>query len=102
MIYPPPAVPKLVAIAGRDEAAVQEAARRYSYESYYTNWRDMLADPHVQLFDNGGPNNLHAEPWIAAAPAGEHVLCEKPRARSRAGAKNTLDAVKQARRKHTR
>ena len=100
MIYPPPAVPKLVAIAGRDEAAVQEAARRYSYESYYTNWRDMLADPHVQLFDNGGPNNLHAEPCIAAARAGKHVLCEKPLARSRAEAKTMLDAVQQAGVKH--
>jgi len=34
MIYPPPAVPNLVAVAGRDEAAVQEAARRYGYESF--------------------------------------------------------------------
>ncbi len=29
MMYPPPAVPKLVAIAGRNEAAVSEAAKRY-------------------------------------------------------------------------
>src|SRR6266550_8821935 len=82
MIYPPPAVPKLVAIAGRDEAAVKEAALRYGYEGYYTDWRKMLADPRVQLFDNAGPNNLHAEPCIAAAEAGKHILCEKPMARS--------------------
>ena len=37
MIYPPPAVPKLVAIAGRDEAAAQEASLRYGYEGYYTD-----------------------------------------------------------------
>lgn len=29
MMYPPVAIPKLVAISGRNEAAVQEAARRF-------------------------------------------------------------------------
>ena len=100
MIYPPPAVPKLVAIAGRDEAAVKEAALRYGYEGYYTDWRKMLADPRVQLFDNGGPNNLHAEPCIAAAEAGKHILCEKPLARSREEAQTMLNAVKKTGVKH--
>ena len=100
MIYPPPAVPKLVAIAGRDEAAVKEAALRYGYEGYYTDWRKMLADPRVQLFDNAGPNNLHAEPCIAAAEAGKHILCEKPMARSREEAQAMLNAVKKAGVKH--
>ena len=31
MMYPPPAVPELVAISGRNEDAVAEAARRYGY-----------------------------------------------------------------------
>src|SRR5207302_4088195 len=38
----------------------------------------LIGDPDVQLFDNAGPNNLHAEPTIAAADAGKHVVCEKP------------------------
>ncbi len=100
MVYPPPAVPKLVAIAGRDEVAVKEAALRYGYEGYYTDWRKMLADPHVQLFDNGGPNDLHAEPCITAAEKGKHILCEKPMARSRQEAKAMLDAVQKAGVKH--
>ncbi len=93
MVYPPPAVPKLVAIAGRDEAAVTEAARRYGYERPYTDWRELVADPRVELFDNGGPNGLHAEPCIAAAAAGKHILCEKPLGRTREEAKAMLDAV---------
>ena len=39
---------------------------------------ELVADPRIGLFDNGGPNALHAEPTIAAAEAGKHVVCEKP------------------------
>jgi predicted dehydrogenase len=78
MAWPPPLMPRLVSIAGRDEQAVAAAAHRYGFERYATDWRELVADPEVQLFDNGGPNNLHAEPTIAAAEAGKHVVCEKP------------------------
>lgn len=100
MMYPPPAVPRLVAIAGRNKTAVAEAARRYGYEKYYLDWRQLIADPDIQLLDNGGPNNLHAEPCIAAAQAGKHIFCEKPLARTAAEAKTMLDAVQQAGVKH--
>src|SRR5690606_14456357 len=70
MMYPPPAIPVLVAIAGRNQEAVTEAQRRYGYKRAYTDWRQMIEDPEVQLFDNGGPNDAHAEPSIAAAQAG--------------------------------
>jgi predicted dehydrogenase len=100
MIYPPPAIPKLVAISGRDEEAVKEAARRYGYQKFYTDWRDMIRDDEVQLFDNGGPNNIHAEPVIMAAQAGKHILCEKPLARTAKEAASMLEAVTKAGVKH--
>jgi predicted dehydrogenase len=100
MMYPPPAIPKLVAVCGRNEAAAAEAARRYGYMGYYTDWRKMLEDDRVQLFDNGGPNDAHAEPCIAAAKAGKHVFCEKPLARTAEEAKEMLDAVVKAGVKH--
>ncbi len=100
MMYPPPAIPKLIAMAGRNEQAVALAAQRFGYAKYYTDWRDMMADDEVQLFDNGGPNNAHAEPSIAAAQAGKHVLCEKPLARTAEEAKTMLDAVQKAGIKH--
>ena len=82
MTWPPPLLPELVAIAGRNEEAVSEAARRYGFAEYVTDWRALVADDRVQLFDNSGPNNLHAEPTIAAAEAGKHVICEKPLGRN--------------------
>jgi predicted dehydrogenase len=78
MTWPPPFVPNLVAIAGRNEGAVAEAARRYGYAGHVTDWRELLSDDRIQLFDNSGPNDLHSQPTIAAAEAGKHVICEKP------------------------
>ena len=42
MTWPPPLRPRLVAIAGRDEQAVAEAAERYGYERYETDWRALV------------------------------------------------------------
>jgi predicted dehydrogenase len=76
--WPPPLRPRLVSIAGRNEQAVSEAARQLGFERHVTDWRELVADPEVELFDNSGPNALHAEPTVAAAEAGKHVVCEKP------------------------
>src|SRR5689334_6548271 len=76
--WPPPLEPLLIGIAGRNEQAVGEAALRYGWDYATTDWRDLVADERIGLFDNGGPNSLHAEPTIEAARAGKHVVCEKP------------------------
>lgn len=100
MMYPPVAIPRLVAIGGRNETAVAEAARRYGYERYYTDWRRLVEDKEVQLLDNGGPNDTHAGPSILAAELGKHVLCEKPLARTAEEARGMLEAVRKAGVKH--
>jgi predicted dehydrogenase len=100
MTWPPPLLPRLVSIGGRNEDAVSEAARRYGFERYVTDWRELVADDGVELFDNSGPNNLHAEPTIAAAEAGKHVLCEKPLGRTADESYETWQRVEAAGVKH--
>ena len=102
MMYPPPAVPRLVGVCGLGVESVTEAAQRFGFETACTNWREFLdtAGDSFQLFDNCGPNNVHAEPSIVAAQYGKHVLCEKPLARTAEEAKAAWDAVEKAGVKH--
>ena len=93
LTWPPPLEPKLVGIAGRNLEAVQEAADRYGFEYGTDDWRRLVADESIGLFDNGGPNALHAEPTIAAAQAGKHVVCEKPLGRDAAESHEIWQAV---------
>ena len=44
MTWPPPLVPRLVSIAGRNEEAVRNAAERYGYERWTTDWHDPGMD----------------------------------------------------------
>ena len=80
-----------MSVAGRDEAELARAAERFGFERWTTDWRELVADPEVDVFENLGPNSLHAEPSIAAAEAGKHVLCEKPLARDAAEARAMLE-----------
>lgn len=96
MLNDPPAIPRLLGVTGRDAQKVADAARRFGWERAYTDWREMLDDERITLFDNGGPNNAHAEACIYAAQAGKHILCEKPLARNAEEARAMLDAVQKA------
>lgn len=100
IMWPPPAIPRLVQICGRNEAAVAEAQTRYGFERHCTDWQELVDDPEIQVLDNTAPNNLHAEPCIRAARNGKHILCEKPLARNAAEAREMLDAVQEAGVKH--
>jgi predicted dehydrogenase len=73
-----PLRPGMVALGGRDAAALRRAARRYGWMATETDWHDLISRPDVQLVDICTPGDLHAEIAIAALDAGRHVLCEKP------------------------
>ncbi|MEO7752407.1 MAG: Gfo/Idh/MocA family oxidoreductase [Terracoccus sp.] len=77
-----PAVPRLTAIAGRNEAAAQDTADRFGWASVETDWRRLLERDDIDVIDICTPGDTHAEIAVAALEAGKHVLCEKPLANS--------------------
>jgi predicted dehydrogenase len=77
---------ELVAIASRDLARAEAAARQLGARKAHGSYAALIADPEVDIVLNALHNGLHGEWTIRALEAGKHVLCEKPLARSRAEA----------------
>jgi predicted dehydrogenase len=91
-----PVTPHKVAITGRNEEGVREAAEKMNWSSYETDWRKLLDRDDIDVIDIVTPNNTHAEMAIAAAEAGKHIICEKPLAMDVKQAEQMLAAVKKA------
>ena len=91
-----PLRPALTVLAGRNPAAVTDAAARLGWSSTETDWRRVLERDDVDLVDICTPGDTHAEIAIAALEAGKHVLCEKPLANSVAQAQAMADAAAKA------
>ncbi|WP_226963578.1 Gfo/Idh/MocA family protein [Nostocoides sp. F2B08] len=94
--FSPPLLPRLAVVAGRDEAAASETARRFGWESVETDWRDVIERDDVQVVDICTPGDTHVEIAVAALRAGKHVLCEKPLANTVAEAVEMVEAAEVA------
>ncbi|NHC14425.1 Gfo/Idh/MocA family protein [Motilibacter deserti] len=95
-VFDLPLVPRMVALAGRNEANARAAADRLGWESVETDWRALVARDDVGLVDIVTPGDSHAEIAIAALEAGKHVLCEKPLANTVAEAEAMTAAAERA------
>lgn len=83
----------MVAVAGRDAAAVAAAATRLGWAASTTDWRELIARDDIDVIDICTPGDTHAEIAIAALVAGKHVLCEKPLANTVAEAEAMVRAA---------
>src|SRR6202789_2643142 len=88
--------PVLKAVCARTPASAKAFALNWGYESFETDWRDLVRRKDIDLIDIASPNDTHAEIAIAAAQAGKMVLCEKPLGRTADEAKSMVDAVEAA------
>lgn len=86
---------QMEAIASRNLAKAQSAAKRLGITKTYGSYEELLADPDLDAVYIPLPNHLHV-PWsIKALAAGKHVLCEKPLGLTAAEAQELLEAARQ-------
>src|SRR3954462_2350382 len=88
--------PVLKAVAARNADRVKQFADNWGYESYDTDWRNLVARKDIDVIDIASPNDTHHEIAIAAAKAGKMVMCEKPLGRTAKEAKEMVEAVEKA------
>src|ERR1700678_1513098 len=88
--------PVLKAVCARNPATAKAFAANWGYESFETDWRDLVRRDDIDLIDIASPNDTHAEIAIAAAEAGKMVMCEKPLGRNAAESEKMVAAVEQA------
>ena len=83
---------EITAIASRDAAKAEDAARKLGIPKAYGSYESLLSDPEIEAIYNPLPNHLHV-PWsLLVAKARKHVLCEKPLSLSVVEAKALLAA----------
>src|SRR3954447_25492440 len=69
---------EVVAVASPSPGNAEAFARRHGIPGFYSDYRELLKDPKVEMVSITAPNRLHAQMTIDAARAGKHVVCEKP------------------------
>jgi len=87
---------RLVAVADISLDVARAAAERWDIPHVYTDYRELLRNPEVEAVSVTTWAGAHADPVIAAAEAGKHILCEKPIAIDLADADRMVAAAQRA------
>lgn len=87
---------RLEMVADLDRTAAEQAAVRFGFRRATGDWRELVADPAVEVVAIATPNALHKEMALAAIAAGKAVYCEKPMALSLADARDMAEAARRA------
>ena len=68
---------KLIGCCDKVADKAKQLADKYGVRAF-EDYEQMLASDDIDVVTIATPSGFHAEPTIAAAKAGKHVLCEKP------------------------
>jgi predicted dehydrogenase len=87
---------ELFAIASPTAGNAAAFARKHEIPHHFTDYRELLAMPELQMVIIGVPNHLHCGVTLDAAAAGKHVVIEKPFCMNLAEADRMIDACQRA------
>ncbi|MCX2953305.1 Gfo/Idh/MocA family protein [Lentzea sp. NEAU-D7] len=85
---------EVLAVSSRDITKAQKFAAHFGIERAYGDYRDLLADPDVDIVYVATPHGQHHEVVLAALDAGKHVLCEKAFALTVADAQEMVERAR--------
>lgn len=87
---------RLAAVASPTPGNAQQFAARFGIPQAFTDYRELLAQPAIQMVVIGVPNHLHCQVVLDAAAAGKHIVIEKPLCLNLAEADRMIDACRAA------
>ncbi len=90
---------ELVKICDRNEELCLKRAKEFAFNSYTTDYNDLLNDAEIDIIAIYTPDHLHAEHIKLALQHGKHVVCTKPFFDNLADAKELLELSKKSGRK---
>jgi myo-inositol 2-dehydrogenase/D-chiro-inositol 1-dehydrogenase len=85
---------EVVAVASPTAGNAAELAARYGIPKAFTDYREMLKDPEIELITITAPNKLHRQITVDAANAGKNVVVEKPMAMTLAECDEMIEACR--------
>ncbi len=69
---------EVVGVASPTAGNAERFAHKHHLARHFTDYRQMLAEPDIEMVTIAAPNQLHAGMVVDAARAGKHIVCEKP------------------------
>ena len=87
---------EVVALAGSSRESAQRRAAEWNVARAYGDYRELIADPDIDVVHNTTPNHLHLEVSLAALAARKHVISDKPLSDSARHSRALLQAARRA------
>ncbi|CNB50923.1 Gfo/Idh/MocA family protein [Yersinia similis] len=83
-------------VAEISPALAAQRAQAFGFNRFTSDWRELVADPAIDVVDICSPNYLHKEMALAAIHHGKHVYAEKPLALNARDASEMMAAATRA------
>ena len=83
----------LYAVCDAAEDLAQKMGSFYGAKKVYTSYKEMLADPEVEMILIATSDSFHVQASLMALEAGKHVLVEKPMAMDTSSARELYEAA---------
>lgn len=87
---------EVAAVSERDQALADRKAAELSIPKAYGDYKQLLADPEIQVVHNCTPNHLHFGVNCDIIAAGKHVISEKPLAMNSTESRELVNRVEKA------